>query len=176
MKNFILLVMVVLASSVSAQSFKERLHSLKTFNIALNEGKIVSKTQKSTSSGTVTCQTCFGTGRTQMGFGNWVVCMACGGSGKWMNLTPSGGGVPIVPQGGYNSGNNNGTSTGNTSTGGSQRKNHKCITCNGTGREIRNDAASPNGLTSKYCSECGSNVSASHYHAPCRACKGKGNW
>lgn len=169
--------MLVLASTVSAQSFKERLQSLKKFNTALDEGRKVSKIQTATSSGTVTCQTCFGTGRTQMGpMGPWVVCMACGGSGKWMNMTPSGGGVPVVPQGGYYGGNNGGTSTGNTNTGGSQRKNHKCITCNGTGREIRNDAASPNGLGSKYCSECGRTVSVSHYHAPCRACKGKGNW
>lgn len=55
-----------------------------------------------------------------------------------------------------------------------EQKKHQCGVCGGSGREIRNDATSF-GKT-KYCSECGKTVSDSHYHAPCRSCKGKGWW
>lgn len=53
-------------------------------------------------------------------------------------------------------------------------KQHQCGVCGGSGREIRTDGTSF-GKT-KYCSECGKTVPDSHYHAPCRSCKGKGEW
>lgn len=150
--------------------------------VSKENSNVASTSTSTTVTNTFPCPTCAGTGNAFVPNPGmpWMMmqtlCPTCKGKGYCTTSMPVGTSVPVVPQGGYNGSNNGGTSTGNTNTGGSQRKNHKCITCNGTGREIRNDAASPNGLGSKYCSECGRTVSVSHYHAPCRACKGKGNW
>lgn len=55
-----------------------------------------------------------------------------------------------------------------------QKKREGCTWCNGTGIEVRDDAFQLGLDDKKYCSKCGKTVFASHYHATCRYCNGKG--
>lgn len=49
----------------------------------------------------------------------------------------------------------------------------QCGCCGGTGRVEKDDAISL-GFQKKYCNECRREVFASHYHAPCNCCNGRG--
>lgn len=50
----------------------------------------------------------------------------------------------------------------------------QCIYCNGSGKIIKDDAFTLGLGDKKYCNECGTTVFASHYHATCPYCYGKG--
>lgn len=55
-----------------------------------------------------------------------------------------------------------------------QRQRLQCSCCGGKGEVIKDDAFTLGLGDKKYCDKCRQTVFASHYHAPCKCCNGKG--
>lgn len=128
----------------------------------------------------VTCEACLGTGR--------YPCAACGGKGYFVvpGASSSGGGNAGgysgggYPGGVYSGGVYSGGSIGGSSSSSSSSSvGRTCPGCNGTGKGPDKIMYRPNytGETKyEYCSICGRNMDAHHYHlqGTCTVCGGSG--
>ena len=65
------------------------------------------------------------------------------------------------------------SSSSSTSGGSTEKTQHKCYACNGTGR-IEKGMYVGGSTPDKWCNECNKKVYAGHYHTSCSACHGKG--